>query len=580
MIRVLDKKEFVNFFIGASANLTANKEQINALNVFPVPDGDTGTNMGLTMASAVTNIAAQENLPKAAQTLAHGALLGARGNSGVILSQILRGFSQSLEQVEEVSSADFAAAMQRGVELAYKSVMRPVEGTILTVARKMAEAAKEAVEVDPKMPLQNLVEIMLEQGHRALANTPNQLPPLKQAGVVDSGGSGLIAIFEGGLRALKGEEFEAPLAFGGKADFTQGAADDKADLVNHYCTEFFIHGRDIDVEAYRKRLQGMGESQVVVGNATVVKTHIHTADPGEVLSFALQFGSLHDLKIDNMKDQHRESDFEKSAPAADADKNNNNKEAEPATPDRTEDLLDAVLDEAAAALGGVLQEAEEVQLPKCGVVAVSSGDGLDQIFSDMGAARLVSGGQSMNPSAEDILQAINGLPAQEAVVLPNNGNIVMAANQAKELADKPVVVVPSKFITQGIAAMMDFDPEADAETNAEAMEAALALVKNGQITYAVRDSQADGQDIHEGDILGLFDGKITVVAPTVDEAVLALVPQTFDEDTSLITLLYGEGVEADEAEALAARLAERYEDYEVEVQPGGQAVYYYLIAVE
>lgn len=569
MIRVLDKKEFVNFFIGASANLTANKEQINALNVFPVPDGDTGTNMGLTMASAVANILGAESLPKAAQTLAHGALLGARGNSGVILSQILRGFSQSLEHTEQVGAGEFAAAMQKGVELAYKSVMRPVEGTILTVARKMAEAARDAVEVEPDMPLESLVEIMLEQGHRALANTPNQLPPLKQAGVVDSGGSGIIAIFEGGLRALKGEEFEAPLAIAGKADFTKQAAADaeQKDFVNHYCTEFFIHGQNIDVEAYRQHLQGMGESQVIVGNATVVKTHIHTANPGEVLSYALTFGSLHDLKIDNMKDQHRESDFEKS-------------ETVQTAAQQDIDKVENVLEEAAAALGGVLQAAEAVELPLCGVVAVSSGSGLDQIFSEMGAEQLVSGGQSMNPSAEDILQAINNLAARQAVVLPNNGNIVMAANQARELANKPVVVAPSKFITQGIAAMMDFDPEADAETNGEAMAAAMELVKNGQITYAVRDSQADGQEIHEGDILGLFDGKITVVEQTVAAAALSLIPQMFDEDTSLITLLYGEGIEEEQAKALGAELAERFEDYEIEVQPGGQAVYYYLIGVE
>lgn len=569
MIRVLDKKEFVNFFIGASANLTANKEQINALNVFPVPDGDTGTNMGLTMASAVANILGAESLPKAAQTLAHGALLGARGNSGVILSQILRGFSQSLEHTEQVGAGEFAAAMQKGVELAYKSVMRPVEGTILTVARKMAEAARDAVEVEPDMPLESLVEIMLEQGHRALANTPNQLPPLKQAGVVDSGGSGIIAIFEGGLRALKGEEFEAPLAIAGKADFTrQTAAEaEQKDFVNHYCTEFFIHGQNIDVEAYRQHLQGMGESQVIVGNATVVKTHIHTANPGEVLSYALTFGSLHDLKIDNMKDQHRESDFEKS-------------ETVQTAAQQDIDKVENVLEEAAAALGGVLQTAEAVELPLCGVVAVSSGSGLDQIFSEMGAEQLVSGGQSMNPSAEDILQAINNLAARQAVVLPNNGNIVMAANQAQELANKPVVVAPSKFITQGIAAMMDFDPEADAETNGEAMAAAMELVKNGQITYAVRDSQADGQEIHEGDILGLFDGKITVVEQSVEAAALSLIPQMFDEDTSLITLLYGEGIEEEQAKALGAELAERFEDYEIEVQPGGQAVYYYLIGVE
>lgn len=552
MSRVLEVKDFAAFFIGGAANLIANKEKINALNVFPVPDGDTGTNMGLTMTSAVKNVPAAKTVTKVAEALAHGALLGARGNSGVILSQILRGFSQGVEGAETVAAPDFARAMQKGVELAYKSVMRPVEGTILTVARKMAEAADKAVAVDAEMTVDALLELMLAAGYKALANTPNQLAPLKQAGVVDSGASGLIAIFEGGLRAVRGEEFEMDLPVSGKVDFTENAAeDDKANLVNHYCTEFFIHGHDIDVDAYRAKMQGMGESQVIVGNEEVVKTHIHTADPGAVLSYALTLGSLHDLKIDNMKDQHRETIF-------------------------TEEEKAAVPEPAAQAAKPAVAE----DLPLCGVVAVSSGAGIDQIFTEMGVDGLVSGGQSMNPSAEDILAAINSTPAQEVVVLPNNGNIVMAANQAAELAEKPVVVVPCKFITQGIEAMMDFDPEVSAAENAEAMTEAFQAVKNAQITYAVRDSGADGQDIHEGDILGILDGTIAVVQPTVDEAVQAVLPLMFDDDTSLITLLYGEGVSEDDAAALAAEIAMRYPDYEIDTQLGGQAVYYYLIAVE
>ena len=549
----LKVKEFAAFFIGGAANLAANKEKINALNVFPVPDGDTGTNMGLTMTSAVRDVPAQTSVVDVAKVLAHGALLGARGNSGVILSQILRGFSQGLDGAEQVSAVDFARAMQKGVELAYKSVMRPVEGTILTVARKMSEAADKAVADTPEMAVDALLEVMLAEGHIALANTTNQLQALKQAGVVDSGASGLIAIFEGGLRGVRGEEFEVELAVGGKVDFTaQPEEDDTSDLVNHYCTEFFIHGQNIDVDTYRAHLQNMGESQVIVGNESVVKTHIHTADPGAVLSYALQFGSLHDLKIDNMKDQHRETIF-------------------------TEDEHNAAQTDAAPV---EVVEVPAVELSCCGVVAVSSGEGLDQIFTEMGVAALVSGGQSMNPSAEDILRAIEAVPAEQVVILPNNSNIVMAANQASELAEKPVVVVPSKHITQGIAAMMDFDADATAEENAEAMTEAFSVVRNAQVTYAVRDSSADGQDIHEGDILGILDGTISVVQPTIREAVLALAPLMFGEDTSLITLLYGEGVTADEAEALAAELAELYPDYEVEAQFGGQAVYHYLMAVE
>ena len=555
MIEVLHTKDFISFFIGASANLTANKERINALNVFPVPDGDTGTNMGLTMSSAVRDVPAQTNITDAAKVLAHGALLGARGNSGVILSQILRGFAQGVDGTDELRAADFARAMQKGVELAYKSVMRPVEGTILTVARKMAEAAAAAVDAQQNIGVEALLEDMLQYGYKALAETTEQLPVLKQAGVVDSGASGLIAIFEGGLRAVRGEEFEIDLNIPGKADFTQqpvSDVDDHSDLVNHYCTEFFIHGQDIDVDAYRAHLQDMGESQVIVGNETVVKTHIHTADPGAVLSYALQFGSLHDLKIDNMKDQHRETLITEE--------------------DKLEDM--------GQALTGALEQPEPVELPACGVVVVSSGDGLDQIFREMGAVGLVSGGQSMNPSAEDILQAIQSVPAQEIVLLPNNSNIIMAATQAGQIADKPVAIVPSKFITQGIAAMMDFDPERTAEENAAAMQEAMSDVRNGQITYAVRDSQFDGQEIHEGDILGLLDGKIAVVEPDIEAAVLALLPLMFNDETSLITLLYGEGVDEDAAAALSERLAEEFPDYELDVQPGGQAVYHYLVSVE
>ena len=580
MSKLLNISEFIAFFVGASANLTANKEQINALNVFPVPDGDTGTNMGLTMSSAVKELPEQTDIPKAAERLAHGALLGARGNSGVILSQILRGFAQGLDGCQQVGAVDFARAMQKGVELAYKSVMRPVEGTILTVARKMAEASGEAVAVNEEMDLENLLELMLAQGHQALANTPNQLPVLKQAGVVDSGASGLVAIFEGGLRALRGEEFELPLQVETKADFTKQQATGTQNLVNHYCTEFFIHGQGIDVEAYRRHLQGMGESQVIVGNATVVKTHIHTADPGAVLSYALQFGSLHDLKIDNMKDQHRETLLDE-AEKEQAQTAQPELKAEPeAVTEASAADLAGVMDNAAEAMAEVFEALEPVELPLCGAVAVSSGSGLDQIFTEMGVNTLVSGGQSMNPSAEDILQAINNTTAQQVVVLPNNSNIVMAANQASQLADKPVVVVPSKFITQGIAAMMNFDPESSAEENAETMQQAAVLVHSGQITYAVRDSQFEGQEIHEGDILGLLEGTIAVVEASVQETMLKLLPQMFDDDTSLITLLYGEGVTEDEAEAAAAELAESFPDYEIEVQLGGQAVYHYLLAVE
>lgn len=546
MSKMLTGKELANFFVGGSANLAANKEQVNALNVFPVPDGDTGTNMGLTMNSAVRDILNKEKASEVASALAHGALMGARGNSGVILSQILRGFGQGLEGKDVADSKAFADAMQKGVDLAYKSVMRPVEGTILTVAKGMAAVAQKAVAQTPEMEVEELMTVMLSGGKKALDNTPNLLPVLKQAGVVDAGGAGLIAIFEGGNRALLGEEFEVEIEVGGKANFEMVSdVDDHSDLVYHYCTEFFIHGADIDIDAYRGHIMDMGDSQVVVGNEAVVKTHIHTDNPGAVLAYAIQFGSLHDLKIDNMKDQHRVSEFEQ------------------------EEVVE-------------IPEVEipEVELANCAVVAVSNGEGWDNIFTEMGAAELVTGGQSMNPSAADIVAAINAAPAKEVVILPNNSNIILAAGQAKDLVEKPVYVLPSKFLTQGISALMSFDADMSGEENFEAMAETMAETQNAQITYAVRDSQMDGNEIHEGDILGLLEGKITVVKPSQVEAVCEIVSQMVNEDSGLITLLYGEGATAEDAAELSEILADKFEDCEIEVQFGGQTVYSYLISVE
>lgn len=551
MSKMLTGKELANFFVGGSANLAANKEQVNALNVFPVPDGDTGTNMGLTMNSAVRDILNKEKASEVASALAHGALMGARGNSGVILSQILRGFGQGLEGKDVADAKAFADAMQKGVDLAYKSVMRPVEGTILTVAKGMAAVAQKAVAETPEMEVEELMTVMLSGGKKALDNTPNLLPVLKQAGVVDAGGAGLIAIFEGGNRALLGEEFEVEIEVGKiPAIEMVSDVDDHSDLVFHYCTEFFIHGANIDIDAYRAHIMDMGDSQVVVGNEAVVKTHIHTDNPGAVLAYAIQFGSLHDLKIDNMKDQHRVSEFEQNEVAE----------------------ISAVEVEEV--------EIPEVELANCAVVAVSNGEGWDNIFTEMGAAQLVSGGQSMNPSAEDIVNAINMAAAKEVVILPNNSNIILAAGQAKDLVEKPVYVLPSKFLTQGISALMSFDADMSGEENFEAMAETMAETQNAQITYAVRDSQMNGNEIHEGDILGLLEGKITVVKPSQVEAVCEIVSQMVNEDSGLITLLYGEGATEEEAAELSEILAEKFEDCEIEVQFGGQTVYSYLISVE
>ncbi len=539
----LNAVELAEFFTGGYAFLAANKLEINALNVFPVPDGDTGTNMGLTMASAVKGIAGKNTVADVASAVANGALMGARGNSGVILSQIFRGFAQGLTGKEVLNANDMAHALQKGTDLAYRSVMRPAEGTILTVCKHMALAAKAYA--NDKVSIIDLLEHIIAQGQIALDNTPNQLPALKQAGVVDAGGKGLLCIFEGGLKILLGEKIEL--------DTTEAvsikniaATQDTSDLIYHYCTEFFIHGKNIPLELIREYFASKGDSLVAVGMDEVVKIHVHTDNPGHILDYALRYGSLHDIKIDNMKDQHRESvEVEKAL--------NGNDNAPAEMPQ---------------------------ELAECGVVAVASGEGLNQIFKELGVGAVISGGQSMNPSAEDIVNAINKVSAKAIIVLPNNSNIILAAAQAKELVEKPVYVVPTKYITQGLAAMMAYNPEETVELNAKEMEAAIKEVASAQITYAVRDSQFDGGEIHEGDILGLVEGKITVSSKTKAEAVQDVLSKMVKEKDSLITLFYGEDIQEKEAHTMAEEVSEHYPDLEVEVQPGGQAVYYYLISVE
>lgn len=543
---LLSGAELANFFIGGSAYLSANKEQVNALNVFPVPDGDTGTNMGLTMSSAVKNIKGLKSAGEVGNAVAKGALMGARGNSGVITSQILRGFSTGLEGKEDVDALSFAQAMQNGVDLAYKSVMRPVEGTILTVSKAMAKKAAEVANED--MAVIELIEVMIAAGKVALDNTPNQLPQLKAAGVVDAGGQGLICIFEGGLRALRGEEFAVQELASDKPDFVvENDVDDTSNLVNHYCTEFFIHGTNIDVDAIRNHLADMGDSQVIVGNEELVKTHIHTANPGEVLAYAIQFGSLHDLKIENMKDQHRE----------------------------TINFTDEEIEESKAAEDAPM----EIEY-NCGVVAVASGDGLVDIYKEMGVAQIISGGQTMNPSAEDIINAINKTPANEIMILPNNSNIILAAQQAQKLVEKPVFIVETKYMLQGISAMMGYDPDASGEENMEAMTEAFQYTKTAGITYAVRDSHFGDQQIKENDILGLVAKDIVAVTETIEEAVVKVLENIVDEESGLITMLYGADVSEEDAEAIAEVVRNKYADLDVEMQMGGQSVYYYLISVE
>lgn len=545
----------LQFFRGGEAQLTGHKEEVNALNVYPVPDGDTGTNMGLTIKSAVKNVNDGMSVKEICSTISRGALMGARGNSGVILSQILRGFTLSLQNTKEIKAADIAAALNKGVEIAYKSVLKPVEGTILTVSRKAAEAAVNAAET--AQTIDEVLTAAIEAGRVALDHTPDLLPVLKEAGVVDAGGRGFLYILEGGLAALRGEEIviadkeelvvkDKTVAF--SAEFQE------TDIKFNYCTELMIHNAKEDHEYVRKHITEAveGDSLVCVGDEGIIKVHYHSNDPGKIISFALTIGELFDIKVENMKEQMAREAAEKRA-------------------------LEEKNGVAAAA-----QEPPKAAEPKkkCAVIAVSSGDGISEIFKGLGADEVISGGQTMNPSAEDILNSIESVNAEEYVILPNNSNIILAAQQVVSICDAPVSVVPSKYMTQGLSALMMFSPELGAEENAEAMTDALGDVQNGEITFAVRDTVADGIEIKADDILVLLDGKIVAAEKSVDEGIFSLLGKMDMDDASLLTLYYGSDISEEEAEATAEKLQETYGDLEIELYRGGQPLYYYLISLE
>ena len=545
----------LQFFRGGEAQLTGHKEEVNALNVYPVPDGDTGTNMGLTIKSAVKNVNDGMSVKEICSTISRGELMGARGNSGVILSQILRGFTLSLQNTKEIKAADIAAALNTGVEIAYKSVLKPVEGTILTVSRKAAEAAVNAAET--AQTIDEVLTAAIEAGRVALEHTPDLLPVLKEAGVVDAGGRGFLYILEGGLAALRGEEIviadkeelvvkDKTVAF--SAEFQE------TDIKFNYCTELMIHNAKEDHEYVRKHITEAveGDSLVCVGDEGIIKVHYHSNDPGKIISFALTIGELFDIKVENMKEQMAREAAEKRA-------------------------LEEKNGVAAAA-----QEPPKAAEPKkkCAVIAVSSGDGISEIFKGLGADEVISGGQTMNPSAEDILNSIESVNAEEYVILPNNSNIILAAQQVVSICDAPVSVVPSKYMTQGLYALMMFSPELGAEENAEAMTDALGDVQNGEITFAVRDTVADGIEIKADDILVLLDGKIVAAEKSVDEGIFSLLGKMDMDDASLLTLYYGSDISEEEAEATAEKLQETYGDLEIELYRGGQPLYYYLISLE
>jgi DAK2 domain fusion protein YloV len=514
---------------------------INALNVFPVPDGDTGTNMLLTMQAALAELDSvpDDSASAVAQATAHGALMGARGNSGVILSQLFRGIASGLKGKKQFDGADFAAALKEGSTTAYKGVMKPVEGTILTVGREAAEAAQDAVS-DGVRDFSPVMERVVEAARDSVARTPLLLSVLREAGVVDAGGQGLYVILEGGLRYLRGDPMDTD-ELAEAVPATVVSAPIEGDVQYGYCTEFILKGQDLDLDDIRERIAGWGDSALIVGDEQTIKVHVHTFRPGDVIGFASGRGTLHDIKIDNMQDQHREYLV------------------------MGDDALGAEAD----------QEADGVA-----VVAVVSGAGLCSVFESLGVRTIVPGGQTMNPSTQELLHAIEGLNEQDVVVLPNNGNVVLAAQKAKELSQKNVVVVPSETIPQGISALLAFNYQADLEKNAEAMVRATHNVQTAEVTRAIRSVKINGLEVEEGEIIGLLNGELTAKGKSIEEVAGQILEQMKADEHEIITAYRGEDVTESQAQELIDRLQKSYPDQEWELIDGGQPHYYYIISAE
>lgn len=550
--------------LAAAKGLEAKKEWINELNVFPVPDGDTGTNMTMTIMAAAREVAAIENptMESIAKALSSGSLRGARGNSGVILSQLFRGFTKEIKESNEITVTSLANAFTRATDTAYKAVMKPKEGTILTVAKGMAEKA-----VDLATQTDDVIEFLtqvIEEGDYVLSQTPEMLPVLKQAGVVDSGGQGLMQVLKGAFDGLSGKKVDITVPdakpVSAAASEAKGAAStdiDTAHIKYGYCTEFIInlekHYDENSEHEFKAYLESIGDSIVVVSDDDIVKVHVHTNDPGLAIQKALTFGSLSRMKIDNMREEHQErviQDAERKAAEQKAEEEN-------------------------------AEAAKHEPRKAYGFIAVSVGDGLGEIFKGIGADYLIEGGQTMNPSTEDMVNAIEHVNADTVYILPNNKNIILAAEQAKYLVeDKQIIVVPSKTVPQGITALINFIPDQTPEENLAAMVEEMGRVKTGQITYAVRNTVIDDMEIHEGDIMGIGDHGMLAVSTSLEKATIDTLKAMLDEDSELVTVYYGSDVTAEDAEALTAKLQESCPDVEIELQEGGQPIYYYLISVE
>jgi len=551
----IDAKLLAKMFLAGAKNLESKKEWINELNVFPVPDGDTGTNMTMTIMSAAKEVAALgENVEMAAlcKAISSGSLRGARGNSGVILSQLLRGFTKSISGKECLEITDLSQAMEKAVETAYKAVMKPKEGTILTVARGAFEKAKELHEAGENN-LEKYIGDVIEHAKYVLSQTPEMLPVLKQAGVVDSGGQGLVEVLCGAYDAFLGKEIDFSItAAPAKTEKTTSGPDmdvqANIDIKFGYCTEFiimlnkvFTNKMELDFKAY---LESIGDSIVCVADEDVVKVHVHTNDPGLAIQRALKYGALSNMKIDNMRLEHQEKLFKMSEKEQEA--------AAPAEPPK-----------------------------EVGFIAVSVGDGINEIFKSLGVDYIIEGGQTMNPSTADILDAVDKVNAQNIFILPNNKNIILAANQAAELmAEKNLFVIPTKTIPQGITAVINYVPDLSVEENEATMMAEIGNVKTGQVTYAVRDTMIDDKEIKQGDFMGIGDKGILSVGQDMIEVTLAMADEMIDEESELISLYFGSDVSEEDAQAMSDRLKEKFASCDVELQYGGQPIYYYVMSVE
>ena len=542
-------------FLAGAYNLERNKDYINELNVFPVPDGDTGSNMSLTIMAAAKEVGALVNptIEELAKTISSGSLRGARGNSGVILSQLLRGFCREIKEKKEITTDVLADGFVRGIETAYKAVMKPKEGTILTVAKGVADKAVEMADKD--VSFEELGEVVLAYGDEVLAKTPDMLPVLKEAGVVDSGGQGLMEFLKGAYNGLIGKEVVddkiATVSASPKVSVSSEDID-TSHITFGYCTEFIIllekeYNMDIEMK-FKEYLTSIGDSLVVVSDDEIVKVHVHTNHPGLAFEKGLEFGQLTNMKVDNMREEHRE----KVIMEQDRAKAASEEAAKPAEPKKD-----------------------------FGFVAVSVGEGLDQIFTELGVDYIIQGGQTMNPSTDDVLSAIEKVNAENVFVLPNNKNIILAANQAASIEkEKNIIVIPSKTIPQGIGAMIGFEMTMSAEDNKESMIEAMGAVKSGQVTYAVRDTSIDGKEIKTGDYMGIDDNGIKSVGTDITEVVKELIKEMSDDDSELLSVYYGSDVTEEDAEALVAVLEEEYPDYEIELHPGNQPIYYYIVSVE